>query len=535
MADAAPNTTTPLADVMRRADRAWIDKQAWQSLYDDAYEFAIPYRRPPRQVSRGANRVDRLFDSTAITSAMRFAGQLQQDLFPPGQPFFALRPGPVTRLAQAKEQEPIKLQLEAVSRFVEPFFMSGEWDQAMHEMCVDLGAGTGCMLILEGTADRPVRFVTLPIDEIALEQDGYGEIMALFWRTKMRKRAVRMAFPSGRFPTTWADDTDQQQNDECELVQAFVVEGGGWRLMAYTTGSVEPIVTQRYRTRPFLAPRYYRVPGEEYGRGPILLALPMIKTLNKAMELTLKAAAIQMLGIWGYRPGGSFNPDTARIAPGVFWALQSTGGVLGPDVQRLDPATGRIDVSNIILQDLRAQVQAAMHDQSLPDKGATPVSASEVIARMKQVQQNYVGAYGRLIHEIVPVAVRRVIEILYNARLLQNEIAIDQLLVQTEVLSPMAAALRLAHVEPVINYIAVCAQVSAAPASIDMHVKRPEALDRLGEAMGVPQSLRPTADERQALEAKQVQTAALAFAASQALQQSAAGDPAATALAGVPA
>jgi hypothetical protein len=68
--------------------------------------------------------------------------------------------------------------------------------------------------------------------------------------------------------------------------------------------------------------RYHRVPGEPYGRGPILLALPTIKTLNKAVELTLKAAAIQMLGIWGYRPGGSFNPDTVRLGPGEIWPMQ---------------------------------------------------------------------------------------------------------------------------------------------------------------------------------------------------------------------
>jgi hypothetical protein len=47
----------------------------------------------------------------------------------------------------------------------------------------------------------------------------------------------------------------------------------------------------------------------------VLFALPTIKTVNKAQELTLKAAAIQLLGIWGFRAGGTFNPDTVRLGP----------------------------------------------------------------------------------------------------------------------------------------------------------------------------------------------------------------------------
>ena len=86
---------------------------------------------------------------------------------------------------------------------------------------------------------------------------------------------------------------------------------------------------------------YFRVAGETRGRGPITLALPSIKTVNKAQELALKSAAIQMLGIWGYRANSGFNPDTAAQQPGSFWAMQSTGGILGPDVTRLDPAAGR--------------------------------------------------------------------------------------------------------------------------------------------------------------------------------------------------
>src|SRR5262249_10141999 len=161
---------------------------------------------------------------------------------------------------------------------------------------------------------------------------------------------------------------------------------------AYLKESEGAIVEETYKTQPMAVPRYHRVPGEPYGRGPIILAMPTIKTLNKALELTLKSAAIQMLGIWGYRPGGAFNPDTVRLGPGEFWPMQATGGVLGPDVTRLDTASGKVDVGQLVTQELRLQVQSMLGDDRLPEKGATPVSATEIMARMKRIQQNYMGA-----------------------------------------------------------------------------------------------------------------------------------------------
>jgi hypothetical protein len=90
--------TVDLAALKTRSQRAWSTRGVWQALYNEAYEYAIPYRRPangPNGIGQGAPRVERVFDNTAIISTFRFAGQLQNDLFPPGQPWFKLQPGPV--------------------------------------------------------------------------------------------------------------------------------------------------------------------------------------------------------------------------------------------------------------------------------------------------------------------------------------------------------------------------------------------------------------------------------------------------------
>jgi hypothetical protein len=443
-----------------RYDRAWSNRTPWTSFYDEAYKWGMPYRRPKTGLGEADKRTAHLFDNTGVVSTFRGAGQLHQDLFPPGSPFFKLKPGPVTKLvakAQAAAQRgmgdnggpPIQdeswfeRQLDDITAQITPFLQTGEWDLASSELCLDLYAGTGVMLILRGeSVERPIRFVCVPVEEVAIEAGPYGDVGALFWKTMMSRRAIKAAFPKGSYPVDFQESLEASPDDEIELRQDFVRDGKGWRMVVHIDGSDEPVAVTKYKTQPFVAPRYYRVPGESYGRGPLLLALPTIKTANKVLELTLKASAISLLGIWGYRPGGTFNPNTSRLAPGSFWPMQATGGVMGPDVVRLDQAPGSGNLSSIVLNELRSQIRDALHDAALPEGGMTPKSAAEIMARMARVKQNYVGAFGRLIHEIVPYVVPRVIEILYSHGLITYQGRIDQLLVAIEVTSPMAQALK---------------------------------------------------------------------------------------------
>jgi len=52
--------------------------------------------------------------------------------------------------------------------------------------------------------------------------------------------------------------------------------------------SKQELVYRRLKTSPWVVSRYMKVAGEIYGRGPLITALPDIKTLNKVKELVLK-------------------------------------------------------------------------------------------------------------------------------------------------------------------------------------------------------------------------------------------------------
>lgn len=521
-----------LKDHIARSDRAWTERMPWDSLYQDVYDYVVPYRRPAtgrHGGSQGAQRVEKIFDNTAVVSTFAGAGRLQADLFPPGQPFFTFTLGPVARLAMERgkiDPQEAKRELEQVAQEIQALF-NNEFDQACLEMCVDLQAGFGAMIAFDGDDTDPVRFVCVPMDELALEAGPYGDVAAAFWKTRMTRRQISAAFPRGRFPDTFKEGLRKTPDAAITLRQDFVQAGRGWRMIVWCDDCGEadpPIADVRSKTRPIVTPRYHRVPGEAYGRGPAMLALPTIKTLNKAQELMLKSAAIQMLGLWAYRPGGAFNPETVRIAPGAFWPMGSTGGVMGPDVTRLDPAGGKMEIGQLVTQEMRSQLQAALNDDRLPDKGATPVSATEIMARMKRVSQNYVGAFGRLVNEIVPPLVRRVAEIADRRGLLsRNLMPLGDLLVKIDVTSPMAVMLKAQALERVLQWLQIVAQIKG-PQAIELLAKVDDLLRELGQDMQVPARLMNTAEEQAAIEQKLAAAAAQMAAAQTAAAQ--AGQPA---------
>jgi hypothetical protein len=506
--------------VRTRAEAAWTERMAWQRLYDEAYAYAVPFRRPPTYFGQAQPRTDRLFDNTAVESVFRFAGQLQQDLF--GANWFTLKPGPLAEaLLSPNDLQAMKLELARIQPIVQAVMLTGEFESSVHEMCTDLAIGTGYLATFEGKRSLPVRFQSIPNDEMALELGPYNAIGAIHWRTMETRQNLIDTWRNAAFPEDFSAENKRYERICTHQTWMLDHATDRWEYRGWVDGSKRFAVQGAFNVKPIATPRYWRVPGEAYGRGPALLALPATKTVNKAKELMLRAAAIAMLGIWAYRPGG-FNPDTVRLAPGSFWPMGTTGGIMGPDVSRLDTKADAVRLGELIVNDERQSIRSALNDERLPEQGATPISATEIMARMRRTRQNYVGAYGRLVNEIAPPVVGRVIDIMHRAGDLKLRIGLDQLWTMVSVVSPIAIAMRMERLSAIIDFIQLVVSIRG-PQALGLFLKNDaeNVLTEIGEEMGVDVRHMTTPQERQLIKA-QLAEAAKAMMAMQA-QEAAAG------------
>lgn len=498
---------SPIERQRQRSTQVWNSRGGWDSLYQEAYDYVLPNRMPGGQ-GKTKKPAQLIFDMTGPNSAMHFAGELQRQMFPVSTPF-TFETGPlVAQQLQPRQKDAWDKKLNGVAQFVYPFFKTGEFDNCLYEACTDLGIGTGVVLPMRGPSmDEPLRFVCIPQGEVAIGQDAWNRVNFVSWkRCNIGREAIIEAWPRGSYTQEFRNTARQKPYDEVTVFQDFYrLPDGRWRFCAYLEKSAAQadigfIAEETYRTQPVAVMRFYRWPGEAYGRGPILFALPTIKTVNKAQELTLKAAAIQLLGIWGYRAGGTFNPDTVRVGPGEFWPMMSTGGVLGPDVARLDPAAGRLDVARLVISGGQSQIREALLDTRIHDDGGTPASASEMALVAGQNAKVHVGAYGRLNTEGVGVIVPRAMEILAEWRILPNLMSFNELMTTMYINSPMLQQLKADELNASINYYRLALEITGTAQGAARYVSIDRLLEHARRRLLVPPDVVPTEAEIKAAE-----------------------------------
>jgi hypothetical protein len=468
----------------KRAEKAWAIRDEWQAVLYDAYDFVAQHRLSTRLYKKtpGAFML-RMFDNTASVAWQKQTGKIQMDLFPPGEPWGMLEPGPAVE--KSDNVDDFRKQLRAIDDMVDPIFFSGAFDAAIHETISDMLISTGALFIPKGDVNHPVHFVNVSFDEIALDAGPYNTIHGIFWKRKWARRALFEAFPNGKFTADFKAELETRGEElvEVSIDTIFDMAARKWTLSVYLMRETDDdIWTESRRSGYWLTPRQYRLPGQVYGFGSVLINMPITKTLNKAIELTLKGAAIAAMGIYTRVDDGVFNPDTARMEPAAFWAVARNGGPLGPSIAKL-PVASDPNLANITIQDMRQMIQAGYNDQTLPPDGQSPRSAAEIIERVKRMGEDHAGFFGRLVHELALPLRRIVIEILFELGILKEHIEIDQLFAKLRIVSPMGSAYRARRAVNYLNFVQACN--AAEPGAAHVVTPIDDGLRQVGHDLGV--------------------------------------------------
>ena len=124
-------------------------------------------------------------------------------------------------------------------------------------------------------------------------------------------------------------------------------------------------------------------------------------------------------------------------------------------------------------------------------------SATEVLERVKRMAGDHMGAYGRMIMEIVVPAVKRVMEIAYEAKQLPSTVDIDRMFVDVQVASPMALAREAERMQKLTQYVDLCIMMlQAKQAGVDRYVKLDVMVPEIARSMAIPERMLPSDKER---------------------------------------
>lgn len=483
--------------ILKRQVAAQAKKDEFQQLYQDAYEFALPQRQLYgvwEGGATGSKKMQRVFDSTAINSTQRFANRLQSVVFPPQRKWAKLEAGsdiPADRRQQAQAV------LEVYQDKMFTMLNQSNFDIAMGEFLLDLAVGTACMMVQPGDDVQPLNFIPVPLFLVSYEEGANGQVDNVYRRMRMKGESIQRQWPDAEISDDLKRRIENKPTDDIELLEATIYDHkrGDYCYHVIDKVSKTEIVYRRRKMSPWVISRYMKVAGEIYGRGPLMTALPDIKTLNKVKELLLKNASLAVAGVYTAADDGVLNPNTVKIVPGAIIPVARNGGSQGPALLAL-PRSGDFNVSQLVINDMTQSIKRILLDESLPPDNMSARSATEIVERMKELAQNLGSAFGRLINETMIPVTAKILEVMDERGLIDMPLRVNGLEVKVTPVAPLAMAQNMEEVNAIMQYMQISQSLGT---DGQLAIKTDMLVDYLADKLGVPAAVRNTAAERAVL------------------------------------
>lgn len=364
--------------------RALDIRAPWLKRWDDARRYTMPTADDDSAT---------LFDATASDASDNLAASIYTLLTPPESMWLSLIP-----------ESDLSPDADYATRVLRANLNDSNFYTTIHQCYMDLVVlGTACLFMAESPigASSAFTFTSIPMSDIAILPN------AVFHTTSMSAREVLEKYPTWTPPANLRDTIKRDPETPLKLVQSLV--GSEFTAWLDVGGDIENniVSTGTFETNPYIIFRWSLASGELYGRGPVLRALPDIKTANKVVELVLKNATIAVSGIWQADDDGVINLNNINLTPGAIIPKAVGSSGLTPLKCGAD-----FDVSQLILKDLRERIRHALLADRLGLLSDKEMTATEIMARNADMMRILGATYGRLLHEFIRPLCDRGLQIL---------------------------------------------------------------------------------------------------------------------------
>ncbi len=401
-------------NIMRKYKKAKGRWHSWTDIWEEVYDYVIPHRESFFQESSAARRTENIYDETAVTGLPKFASRLQLGFFPPNGRAFKLMPG--TEFPKAEITKSLQEELDRITDMLHEGLRNSNFNSELHEGLQDLGMGTLNMLVEEGRFVGDLHFTSVPPTNVALLPGHMDGINSWFrWNNETELTEIKHRYPDAKFSDKMSQVQRKDPHRKTKIIEATMYDEKDRFKDEYTYYLVSEtdkqiLIKKTLKGRgdnPWITTRWSKSGFEVWGRGPVLQAMPAIKTLNLTVQLILENAEMAIAGSFVYDDDGVFNPDNITIQPGTFIPRSP-----GSSIDSLQSA-GRFDVAQLVLDDMRRNVRKALFIDELDTRpnARTPLSATEVSERLADVARDMGAVAGRMQKEFLQPLVERIIAI----------------------------------------------------------------------------------------------------------------------------
>jgi len=403
----------------------------------------------------GQKKTDRQVDASAMMALSRFGAICDSLLTPRNQIWHAL----TTDNPDLKKDRDTRIWYQEVTRRLfklryQPIANFSAQNQNNYQ---SLGAfGTGGMFVDQavdaaGRPMRALRYKAIPLGELFLHENHQGLIDGFIRWFRLTPRQAYQKWGE-RVPANIKAAMEKHSETPFNFLHRVCPNSDydpnrvGAPGMLYTSYyiSIEGMSLLQeggYRTFPLAASRYDQTPGETYGRGPAMMVLPAIKTLNAEKRTFLKQ---------GHRAADPvlLTADDGLVGVSLRPGAINKGGV-SPDGKPLIQVlpSGQIQINKEMMDEEKNLIYDAFMVSLFQILQETPqMTATEVIERTNEKGILLAPTMGRQQNE-------------YLGPMIEREL---DLMAQLDLLPPMPPALRAARGEYHVEYTSPLARAARA-------------------------------------------------------------------------
>lgn len=431
-----PQELGSIETVLKRFSKAKERRELWRSLFQEAYDFALPQKETFNFHSPGQKKNRHIYDSTAITGVRTYAARIQSAHTPPWRQWMSFTAGTDT---PKDERENLNAKLEEATDIFFNHLNESDYSNQSTESDQDLAISTGAMFFEQGDESKgePLfKFTSIPLAQLYLEA-GEGAKNTGWREHEVEARNVPLMWPEGNFGADLQKKIDKEPDSKVKIVNGVLKADGVFHQIVIYEAKKQLIFVQAFTTSPLIIYRTNVIPGEVYGRGPVLDVLADIRTANKVKEYILKNGALQMTGVYTALSDGTWNPHTVTIAPGSIIPVGSNSNQ-NPSLRPLENS-GNLQLGEIILADLQSNINRALFAQPLGEVDDPVKSATEQMLRTQEMLNQSGASFGRLNTEKIKAIVERGVDILSTEGRLPK-FKVDGKEVSIKMQSPLAKA-----------------------------------------------------------------------------------------------
>ncbi len=488
---------SPVKQLLKRYEHAKQIKDQWNGTFEECYEYALPQRESFYTETPGRRRTDRIFDETAVVGVQEFASRLQAGIVPNYARWADFIAG--TEIPKEAEKE-VNLMLDEVTDYIFEIIQNSNFSQEIHESFLDIALGTGVLLVEEGNATNPINFKAVPLPHVCMTSGHDDKVDHIFRRRMIKMSELPIAYPKGIFDEKLMTEMGKNPDKECEIIEIvyrnyYNTKEEEYHFCAITKEFEIKIYEEVFKgigSNPYIVYRWSKCAGEVYGRGPLQLALPAVKTANLVVELILENAQMSISGMYQVEDDGVINVDNIQLIPGTIIPKAAGSQGLTP----VAPA-GNFNISDLVLNDMRTNIKKALYNDMLGTPNEkTPMSATEVAERQADLSRQIGAAFGRLQSEMVTPVLQRVVHILKKQGRIKIPV-VNGREVKINSSSPLAQAQHQQDVGNIDRFLAMI-QGRVGPELTNILIKQDEVAKYVAKKLGIPEELIRSTEEMQA-------------------------------------